>query len=80
MAKSLYGRSRHSDINIQLSTDHINDSQHVVMRGSVRKKLPPGLTIKSSHIRIGESIGQGKATYKLYYNHVFLRYKSNKSQ
>ena len=34
-------------------------SQHVAVKGSVREKLPPGLTIKSSHIRIGESIGQG---------------------
>ena len=37
----------------------IPQSQHVVVKGSVREKLPPGLTIKSSHIRIGESIGQG---------------------
>ena len=33
--------------------------QHVVVKGSIKHKLPPGLTIKSSHIRIGEPIGQG---------------------
>ena len=34
--------------------------QHVAVKGSVREKLPPGLTIKSSHIRIEETIGQGE--------------------
>ena len=34
-------------------------TQHVVVKGSVRENFPPGLTIKSSHIRIGESIGEG---------------------
>ena len=37
----------------------VTNPQHVAVKESLREKLPPGLTIKSSHIRIGESIGQG---------------------
>ena len=37
----------------------VTNPQRVIVRGSIREKLPPALTIKSSHIRIGKSIGQG---------------------
>ena len=37
----------------------VTNPQRVIVRGFIREKLPPALTIKSSHIRIGKSIGQG---------------------
>ena len=49
----------------------IPQSQHVVVKGSVREQLPPGLAVKSSHIRIGESIGQGTSVFSpSYIRHV----------
>ena len=56
--------SQLTDVNEYAIT--VTNPQHVVVRGSIREKLPPGLTIKSSHIRIGESIGQGNIKKKDY--------------
>ena len=71
-SKSLRKGSRLEKIEVQLSD--VNEyaitnpqSQRVVVKGSVREKLAPGLTIKSSHIRIGEPIGQGNLVNLKYY-------------
>ena len=40
------------------SADHDN-TQHVVIRGSFRDKLPPSLKIKSADLRVLDPIGQG---------------------
>ena len=48
-----------TDVNEYAVTVPVTNPQRVTVRGSIREKLPPALTIKSSHIRIGKSIGQG---------------------
>lgn len=68
---SLHKDGRQNKIEMQLTNEYAitNRPQCVVMTDSVRENLPPGLTIKSSHIRIGESIGQGNVKYVINFDY-----------
>ena len=43
----------------EIEGNEAGNRQRIVMRGSLREKLPPSLNIKSANLRILNTIGQG---------------------
>ena len=43
-------------------TDPAGNTQHVMVKGSIREKLPPSLNIKSANLRVLDPIGQGTSS------------------
>ena len=47
----------------QTNPSSTGNTQHVTVKGSIREKLPPSLSIKSVNLRVLDPIGQGSYRY-----------------